>query len=65
LPTWEVVPARIAIDAAMPTDPNSISCLRPNFSMVKTAIQLAAKYSVPLAAARSRERVGSRPILCS
>ncbi len=29
----------------MPAEPNSISCRRPNFSMVKTAIQDAMKYS--------------------
>jgi hypothetical protein len=53
------------MEAAIPKEPKSMSCLRPNFSMVKTAIQLAAKYSVPLAAARRRERVGSRPMDCS
>jgi hypothetical protein len=33
--------------------------------MVKTAIQEAAKYSVPLAAAKIRERKGERPMLVS
>lgn len=38
---------------------------RPTFSMMKTAIHEARKYSVPLAAARIRERNGESPIFCS
>lgn len=61
----DVQPARIAIEADIPTAPKSMSGRRPNFSIVKTAIQDAAKYSVPLAAARIRARNGLRPILPS
>ena len=62
---FEVVPARMAIEAAMPAAPNIISDLRPNFSIVKTAIQEARKYSVSLAAASIRDKNGLRPIYCS
>lgn len=58
------LPARMAIEAAMPAAPNSMSGRRPIFSMTKTAIQLARKYSVPLQAAKMRESVGVRPMYC-
>jgi hypothetical protein len=48
---------------ACPVAPNNINFRRPNFSMVKMAMNEARKYSVPLQAARSRERKGDRPML--
>lgn len=65
VPTTEVVPASIAIDAACPAAPNSIKRRRPNFSMVKIAIQDAMKYSVPLQAASSRLIKPDKPMLFS
>lgn len=59
----EVKPANRAIEADMPIAPNSMRDLLPNLSMVKMAIHEAMKYSVPLQAARSRERLLSSPIL--
>ena len=53
------------MDRDMPTAPKSIRERRPNLSIVKTAIQDARKYSVPLAAARMRLVKGVRPIYCS
>lgn len=64
-PLIEVVPASMAMEADMPTAPKSINFLRPTFSTRKTAIQEARKYSVPLQAARMRERVGPMPISLS
>ena len=61
----EVVPARMAIEADIPTAPNSMSERRPNFSMVNTAIHDARKYSVPFAAARIREMKGVNPMFFS
>jgi hypothetical protein len=60
-----VVPARTAIDIDMPAAPNIISGRRPNFSIVKIAIQDAIQYSVPLQAESSRLRNGESPILFS
>ena len=57
----ESVMARMTILPDIPAAPNSISWRRPNLSMVKTAIQEAAKYSVPLQAAMRRERKSERP----
>ena len=65
VPCTDVVPARIAMEAAIPTAPKSISDLRPNLSMVNTAIQDARKYSVPFAAAKMRDVKPSRPMYCS
>lgn len=56
------MPARIAMDPDIPAAPKSMSDLRPNFSIVATAIQEAAKYSVPLQAARIRAVVPPRPM---
>ena len=42
-----------------------MSFLRPNFSMVKMAMNEAKKYSVPFSAARRRLRKPDRPILFS
>ena len=53
--------ARMIIHPDMPVAPNIMSARRPKRSMVKTAIQEAAKYSVPLQAAMSRERKSLRP----
>ena len=55
LPPRLVMMARMTMDMDIPAAPNSISCRRPNFSIVKTAIHEAIKYSVPLAAARILE----------
>jgi hypothetical protein len=63
--TLDVVPANIAIEAACPAAPKSISERRPNFSIVKIAIHDAMKYSVPLQAASSLLRKGDSPIFCS
>jgi hypothetical protein len=62
-PKLLVVPARTAMD--MPAAPKIMSGRRPNFSMVKMAIQDAIQYSVPLQAERRRARKGERPILFS
>jgi len=59
----EIAPASTNIEAACPVAPNNINFRRPNFSMVKMAMNEARKYSVPLHAARSRERNGDRPML--
>lgn len=61
----EVVPAKTAMEHAWPIAPKSMSFRRPTRSMVKMAIKEARKYSVPLSAARSRERKGDSPMLCS
>jgi hypothetical protein len=55
-------PARMAMEADMPAAPNIIKDRRPNFSMVKMAIQDAIQYSVPLQAERRRLRKGDRPM---
>ena len=65
VPFWLVAAASTAMDRDMPTAPKSIRGRRPNFSIEKTAIQDARKYSVPLAAARMRLVKGVRPIYCS
>lgn len=41
----EVLAASMVMLKLIPTAPNSISWRRPNFSIVNTAIQEAAKYS--------------------
>jgi len=46
-----------------PIAPNIINFRRPNFSIVKMAIQLATKYSVPLSAASSLLVKLPRPML--
>lgn len=56
------MPAKIAMDPAIPAAPKSISDRRPNFSIVYTAIQEAKKYSVPFAAARIRAVVPPNPM---
>jgi hypothetical protein len=58
-------PARMAMDIDMPAAPNIIKVRRPNFSIVKMAIQDAIQYSVPLQAERRRDRKGERPMLFS
>jgi hypothetical protein len=65
VPLALVVPARTAIETAMPAAPNSINGRRPNFSMVNTAIHDAREYLVPLAAVRMRDMKASRPMYCS
>jgi hypothetical protein len=65
LPNELVVPARTAMEKDMPAAPNIINGRRPNFSMVKMAIQDAIQYSVPLQADRRRLRKGERPMLFS
>lgn len=60
VPIWSVM-ARMTMDRVMPMDPKIISPRRPNRSMVNTAIQEAAKYSVPLQAAISRDKKPDRP----
>lgn len=57
----DTVPASIAIDAAMPKAPNSMSLRRPVRSMSGKATSDARKYSVPFAAARSRDMAGLNP----
>jgi hypothetical protein len=57
-----VAPASIAIEQDMPAAPKIIKARRPNFSMVKIAIQDAIQYSVPLHAERRRLRNGERPM---
>jgi hypothetical protein len=64
-PKLLVVPARTAMDMDMPAAPKIMSGRRPNFSMVKMAIQDAIQYSVPLQAERRRAKKGERPILFS
>lgn len=51
----DTVPARMAIDAIMPKAPNSIRVRRPVLSISGRATKEAKKYSVPLAAANSRD----------
>ena len=63
-PTF-VITARMTMDPDIPAAPNNISFRRPTFSTMKTAIQEARKYSVPLQAARMREMNGVRPISVS
>jgi hypothetical protein len=58
-------PARMAMEADMPAAPNIMRERRPNFSIVKMAIQDAIQYSVPLQAERRRDRKGERPMLFS
>lgn len=65
VPPTDVTAARTTIDRDIPTAPINIKGRRPTFSMVKTAIQDAKKYSVPLQAAKIRERKPDRPISCS
>jgi hypothetical protein len=65
VPLAFVVPARTAIETAMPAAPNSINGRRPTYSMVNTAIHDARKYSVPLAAVRIRDVKASRLMYCS
>jgi hypothetical protein len=60
-----VVPANTHMLIDMPAAPNIINERRPNFSMVKMAIQDAIQYSVPLQAANNLLRNGDRPIFCS
>lgn len=62
VPPILVMTASITIEMDMPYAPKSMSLRRPTFSMMKTAIQEARKYSVPLQAARIREMNGVRPI---
>ena len=57
----EAVIAKITIHPDMPAAPNNINFRRPIFSIVKTAIHDARKYSVPLHAAINRERKSLRP----
>ena len=61
VPPMASVTARIIIHTDIPAAPKSISFLRPNFSIVKTANQDAMKYSVPLQAAMSFAWIGVRP----
>lgn len=63
VPPTDVQAANTTIESDWPTAPKSMSWRRPNFSIVKTAIQEAIKYSVPLQAARIREMKGVRPML--
>lgn len=49
-----LVAASTTIEPDMPTAPKSINLRRPNFSIVKMAIQEAMKYSVPFNAASRR-----------
>lgn len=62
LPMLLVAPARTAMDIDIPAAPNIIKERRPNFSIVKMAIQLAIQYSVPLHADKRRLRKGERPM---
>jgi len=62
LPILLVAPAKTAMDIDMPAAPKIIRERRPNFSIVKMAIQLAIQYSVPLQADKRRLRKGERPI---
>lgn len=62
LPMLLVAPARIAMEIDMPVAPKIIKERRPNFSIVKMAIQLAIQYSVPLQADKRRLKKGERPI---
>ena len=62
LPMLLVAPARTAMDIDIPAAPNIIKERRPNFSIVKMAIQLAIQYSVPLYADKRRLRKGERPM---
>jgi hypothetical protein len=63
--TGLVVAAKTAIAIAWPAAPKSMRLRRPNFSIVKMAIQDAMKYSVPLQAASNRLRKGESPMFCS
>jgi hypothetical protein len=53
------------MEAACPAAPNSMSLRRPTFSMTKMAMSEANQYSVPLHAARRRDRNGESPMLFS
>ena len=57
-----VATARTTMEADMPIAPKIMRLLRPNLSIVNTAIHEAAKYSVPFAAAIMVDRVWLRPI---
>ena len=57
-----VAMARTAIERDIPVAPKIMRFLRPNLSIVNTAIHEAAKYSVPLAAAIMVDRVWLKPI---
>ena len=52
-----VATARTTIERDMPAAPKTMRLLRPNLSIVNTAIHEAAKYSVPLAAAIMVDKV--------
>ena len=54
--------ARTTMQSDIPAAPKSIRPRRPNRSMVKTEIQEAAKYSVPLHAAITLDLIGLSPI---
>lgn len=60
-PLMLAVIAKTTMDSDIPAAPNSIRERRPNLSIVKTAIQEARKYSVPLAPAMIRESSPERP----
>lgn len=57
-----LVAVSTTMERDMPTAPKSISLRRPNFSMVKTAIHEAMKYSVPFSAASRRLVKLDRPM---
>lgn len=61
-PPTDVTAARTTIDNDIPTAPNSINGRLPIFSIRNTGIQEARKYSVPLQAARMRDKNGDSPI---
>jgi hypothetical protein len=65
VPPILVITASNTILRLIPTAPKSIRVRRPNLSMVKTAIQDAAKYSVPFPAAKSRDFKLESPICSS
>jgi hypothetical protein len=62
VPPTLVITASMTMEADCPAAPNSMSLRRPIFSTIKTAIQEARKYSVPLHAARIRDMKGLRLI---
>lgn len=61
-PPTDVTAANTTIDNDIPTAPNSINGRLPIFSIRNTGIQDARKYSVPLQAARTRDKNGDSPI---
>lgn len=65
LPIELVAPAMTHIDTDIPAAPKIMRARRPNFSIVKMAIQDAIQYSVPFRAERRRLIKGERPILFS